>query len=177
MPFIKRRYGRGQMKFRNSGQRIKNQVNQDQSAIANAFIDHEIVVGVKGQAATKILGNEVPVGAFVKMIAISVNMSVSAGTTGGTLSWYVGIRRSGQGVNSLPDTDWTVIGLADTRNQVFHSAMAIVGSEDASAYARTIYVKIPRIYQRIRAGDVIFIRSKNDQAHLLSTGARYYYHE
>jgi len=157
---------------------VKNQRSEKQSVTPTANIIFEAVVAVEVGAGTKILGNEVPVGSKVYSMDVSVNfISLDAATTG-NFEWYVGKLRNGQSVVDItPSPDWTNIGLSDGRNQVIKSFMALYGTEDAGAIRYNMHIKIPKIYQRVRAGDKIVIVTVSSSGGDLAVGTRYKYYQ
>ena len=97
--------------------------------------------------------SQVPVGAKIRSIVCNLNFIVPSGSGTSNVDFYIMLRRSGQGNAGIPDADWSSIGLSDVRNQIFHTDMAISGTEDAGAVIRRFRLKIPKGFQRLRDGD------------------------
>ena len=96
---------------------------------------------------------EVPVGARIRGITCNLNWIVPSGSGTSTVEFYIIQLRAGQGTGNIPNADWTDIGLSTVRNQIFHTDMGITGTEDAGAFRRSFYLKIPKKFQRVREGD------------------------
>ncbi len=156
---------------------VKNQMAQKQSITANALVLHFIQTSVEVGQPTKITGVEVPVGAKVHSVDVSVNFISGTASSTGNFDWCLMKIREGQDVAGLiTNPDWTNIGLANGRNQVIKSYMGIFATEDAGAMRYNVHIKIPRIMQRVRAGDQLVIAVIATSAGDLSTGARYKYY-
>jgi len=88
---------------------------------------------------------EVPVGSIIKFIEI--HWSVSQQSNNDAYAWYyIGQFRAGQ----VPINPRTVGG-SDVRNQIFHQGLFMVGNDQNSN--RTYRFKVPKRFQRVRAGD------------------------
>ncbi len=175
MPF---RQSRRRMSRKPIIQSVKNQFNVAQTLVmaTTSFLD--FAVGVEQGAPTKVQGNEVPTGAMIFGMAISVNAIVPAGSGNTRFSWYLCKIRQGQAGSDFPSPVWADIGLSEVRNQIFHSEMVQLGSEDAGPYRFNRRVKIPRIYERMRAGDRLVIAvTANSAAVEIDIGARYKYYQ
>ncbi len=173
MVYRRRRMARRSRSF---SKKVKNQISFPQTIVGNTLIQLEIATAVTGSADTKVLGNEVPVGAFVKMVAVYVNVQSIDGTSAGSFDYYIATQRSGQGA-AFPDTQFSAIGLSPVRNQIYHSDMNEIGSEDSAPLRQKFFVKVPKIYQRIRDGDKLIFVMKGAQAMETNIGFRYYYSE
>ena len=174
MPFRRRRRMRMRM---NPIQSVKNQKATKQSIIAATNIIDILANTVAVGEPTKVFGNEVPTGATIYSIDVSVNFVSGSSTTTGTFDWCLIKTRTGQNASSvIPTPDWSDIGLADGRNQVIKSYMAVFGTEDAGSIRYNVHIKIPKIYQRCRAGDTLVLLMRSSDAGTLADGARYKYY-
>ncbi len=159
-------------------QSVKNQFAVAQSIVVATKIVLDYATGVNVGEATKVLGNEVPTGAKIFNIALSVNFVTLTGTETATFQWYIAKIRAGQSNAELPSPQWSDIGLSELRNQIFHSEMAQVGTEDAGPYKFNRIIKIPRIYQRMRTGDRLAVIVQADGVGgSIDIGARYKYYQ
>ncbi len=172
------RRGRRRPRMRmNPIQSVKNQLATKQSLLGNTLEQIFIAQSVDVGAATKITGREVPTGASIYSIDVSVNFISSTGGQTGTFDWVLMKTREGQGVVSLiTSPDWSDIGLANGRNQVIKSFMTIFATEDGGSVKYNLHIKIPKIYQRMRAGDNFVIALESSDAGTLAVGARYKYY-
>ncbi len=173
-----RRSGSRRMRRRmNPIQSVKNQLATKQSLLGATLEQIFIAQTVDVGSPTKVTGREVPTGASIYSIDVSVNFVSSTGGITGNFDWVLIKTREGQGVVSLiTSPDWTDIGLANGRNQVIKSYMTIYGTEDAGSVKYNLHIKIPRIYQRMRAGDNFVIALEASDAGSLAVGARYKYY-
>ncbi len=144
------------------------------SVLANTTIQTIFAQSVNGQANTKLVGNEVPVGAIVQAMDVYVNAVSATGGTTGSFVYYMAIVRSGQ-ASAFPQANFTAIGLSKVRNQIFKSEMIMIGSEDGTILRAKFRQKIPKVYQRIRDGDQLVILYEASLAVEVSIGVRYYY--
>ncbi len=156
--------------------KVKNQFAEETSAIASTNIDTFITSAVEQGAATKTTGIECPVGAHIRSIFVSVSLGSSAGGASLVGAWYLTIFRHGQTGTDFPAPQWTAIGLSSIRNQIWHSEMFVIGTNDAPTYRFNRQIRIPKWAQRVRAGDFMAIRTNCDNAYLRSIGVRYYYY-
>ena len=157
---------------------VKNQRSEKQSVTPTANITFDALVAVDVGAPTKILGNEVPVGAMVYSMDVSVNFISSGASVTGNFEWYIGKIRNGQAITDItPSPDWSNIGLSDGRNQIIKSYMTIVPTDDAGIARYNLHIRIPKIYQRVRAGDKIVIVSVSSDGGDLAVGVRYKYYQ
>jgi len=161
MPFNRMRRGRNQQRFRGGMspiQSVKNSHQQDATTVAGTKNTVNASVTVEQGVATKVTGQEVPTGCKIFSVEVWVNMNSASGAQDGTIDWYMAKLRAGQSLSTdFPDTDLTSTGLSSVRNQIFHQEISNYGSQDAGPYHFHRRIKIPRIYQRQRAGDAIFI--------------------
>ena len=154
---------------------VKNQLSVAQSIQVGAQVVVPAVQVVAVGAPTKILGTEVPVGARVYGIFTTVDIIIPSGSGNTIFEWNMQIIRNGQ---VAVDTNWSTIGLSMQRNQVFHTEQALVGTEDSGPYKFHRYIKIPKIYQRMREGDEIVVNHKSSTTIASSlVGYRYKYYQ
>ncbi len=137
---------------------IKNQLATSLTTVTAAQNQFNAVEAVEIGAGTKILGTETPVGAKVFRIFVSINAITDSGAGNTRIEWNLQMVRSGQ---VAVDTNWSTIGLSSQRNQIIHSEIAQVGTEDAGPYRFNRSIKIPRVYNRIRDGDRILVNFKS----------------
>ena len=120
---------------------------------------------------------DVPVGARITTMAISIGFTNATANAGSTYSWMLVKYRSGQTVsNCFAVTDasqWSNIGVSACRNQVIKSFTGVTGTEDAKALDYVIQVKIPKIYQRMRDGDNWVLTWNSSEAGTINIGTRY----
>ncbi len=157
-------------------QKIKNQYNEDASILANTTVEVIFATAVNGQANTKLIGTEVPVGAKVQSMDVYVNAISQTGGTVGSYVYYMAKVKTGQGA-SFPIPSFSGIGLSKVRNQIFKSEMTLIGTEDAGPLRTKFRQKIPKSMQRIADGDKISLFFICDTAIVSSVGVRYYYKE
>jgi len=158
-------------------QSVKNQHSQKQSILANTNVQHFVGNAVEVGVPTKVVGTEIPVGANVYSIDLSVNFVSGSAAVTGNIDWCFVKLRQGQVFTTVIGTpDWTEIGLAPGRNQVIKSYMGIFATEDAGAKQWNVHIKIPKTYQRTRSGDLFILVVNASQEGSLSTGARYKYY-
>ncbi len=157
-------------------QSVKNQHGFDLSLMAASNQILDFAQGVEtGEPRT--LGTEVPVGAKISRIFVSLNFVSATGGDTSSFKWYLAKSRSGQsGATDFPTADWSDIGLSQVRNQIFYSVTSQVGTEDAGPYKFGRWLKIPKIYQRMRAGDAFFVKVSNSAAGALISGFLYKYY-
>ncbi len=173
---------RGRRNFRRNSQKqviqsVKNSHEFKSSTIAGASIDTSLADAVEVGEPTKITGKEVPVGAKVFSIELWINTSSQSGGEDGTIDWYIAKARDGQLLGSFPEPDFSTTGLSSKRNQIFHQEAQQFGSQDAGPYKFHRRIKIPRIYQRMRSGDFIFIKSNASIVTSLQIAALYKYYQ
>ncbi len=156
--------------------KVKNQFAEETSAIASTNIDTFITSAVEVGGATKTTGIECPVGASIRSVHVVVQMSSTAGGVGLVGAWYMTIFRHGQTGVDFPAPQWTAIGLSTIRNQIWHSEMFVVGSNDSNGYRFQKQILVPKWCQRVRAGDFMAIRTNCSSDYLRSVGVRYYYY-
>ncbi len=166
------------MRRMNPIQSVKNQFQTDQTILGSTLIQDFVATATEQGVATKITGKEVPVGATVASIFVSVNFVSATGGQTGDFQWCLMKLRSGQSVaTTITSPNWSNIGLSDARNQVIKSFMTIFGTEDAGSVKYNLQIRIPKIYQRMRAGDSFVLAMQASDAGSLSTGARYKYYQ
>ena len=170
---------RGRMRMRmNPIQSVKNQHSTKQTILANTNIQDFVMDATEQGVPTKVVGIEVPVGAIIYSMDISVNFVVDGGGSTGTLDWMFIKLRDGQVASTIiPTPDWSDIGLSSGRNQVIKSYMCVYGTEDGGAKTWNVHIKIPKVYQRTRSGDRFVIVVNSNAAGTLATGARYKYYQ
>ncbi len=137
----------------------------------NVFLFSGIAPGAEISPTTVAAGNK------VYGVNVSVNFTTNTGTEGSTYSWMLVYFRQGQNLSSnfpgSESSNWSTIGLNNTRNQVIKSFMGVVGTEDGGLLRQNIRIKLPKMYQRIREGDTLNLVFNAAEAGTLSTGFRY----
>ena len=171
------RRGRRRRRMSPITQSVKNQGDTQQTILANANVLQTIAFGVDVGAPTKIIGNEVPTGAKVFSVDVVVNHIAGGGNDTGTLFWALCKLRKGQDYDTdFVSPDWTSIGLSDVRNQYIETHMDIYGTDDAGPIRYKRHIKIPKIYQRMRAGDSLILVVRSTSAADIANGFRYKYY-
>ncbi len=173
---------RGKRNFRrtrtmgNIVQSVKNCFEVKITAAAGAIQNNAVAKAVEVGVATKVTGIEVPVGAKVFSIEVWQGFVGQTGTVTAVVEWFIGKAREGQTFSSFPDPDFTAVGLSGRRNQIWHQEQSLTGTENASPYKFHRRIKVPKIYQRMRADDNIFISFKSDiiGQYLLGVIYKYY---
>ena len=90
---------------------VKNQKATKQSIMANVNVIDILASAVEVGTATKVFGNEVPVGAKIFSIDVSVNFISSSGSITGNFDWCLVKTRTGQTATSIiTSPDWSDIG-------------------------------------------------------------------
>jgi len=159
-------------------QSVKNQTNTAITPTPNSLQVIEFAQAVDVGAATKVFGNEVPTGAMVYSVDVYVNAIVPSGSGNTSFGYYICKTRGGQIIGTdFPAPNFSDIGQSDVRNQIFHSDMVLLGTEDAGPLRRKLHVKIPKIYQRMRAGDKLNFVSQAVLALSTDIGFRYKYYQ
>ena len=146
----RRRGGMG--KFTTS---TKNMFSVSESNPMNIQSSLDMVEGVAPNKE-RVTPNEVPAGAHVFGIDVYVNAIVPSGSGHTNFNYIVQIQRTAQG--PITNLDFSSLGLSNLRNQIIHSDMVQLGTEDAGPLRRKLRIKIPRIWRRIRQGDVISLQ-------------------
>ncbi len=154
----------------------KHQRNEDTTyaggGITNQMNVYEgVEPGAQGTPAN------VPAGNKVYSVNISLNFIVPSGSGTDTPSWFLAHLRQGQTISilfpGLSATQWTNIGLSKARNQVLKSYMSLIGTEDSGPIRYNVHIKIPKMYQRVREGDILAIVFSAQTVGPLSIGVRY----
>ncbi len=141
--------------------------------------NYVVAVGVQRDAVGADRKN-VPVGANISNVHVSVNFGSGSTSATGDATWMFTCLRDGQTVGGVfagtNASDWTNIGLSDSRNQCIKSFIGNFGTENGNTYRASGNVKIPKIYQRIRQGDVWTVTWNSGLAGSLVIGTRYKYY-
>ncbi len=132
---------------------LKNQHGRQQTTVPGTKNFISVMTAIAPGEA-RVLGSQVPAGAHVYSIACDLNWIHGSATGDGSLNWYFIFMRSGQEVADAPSADWSDIGLSNLRNQIIYSELNSIGTEDAGPIKRRVRIKVPKLYQRIREGDV-----------------------
>ncbi len=157
-------------------QSVKNSFQQVTSQIAGKD-GIQIAAAVEVGAATKVTGIEVPVGAKIFGIEIWVQFVSGTGGDAGTFNWYLVKQRENQPFAQMPTPDFTDQGLSNFRNQIIHSDLAVIGTEDAGPYKFHRRIKINKLFQRMRPGDSFTIGVNPSIAGTLAIGVFYKYYQ
>ena len=132
---------------------LKNQHGRKQNTVPGTKNFISVMTAIPpGEART--LGSQVPAGAHVYSVACDLNWIHGSGSGAGSLDWYFIFMRAGQEIADAPTADWSDIGLSNLRNQIIYSELNEIGTEDAGAVKRRVRIKVPKLYQRVREGDV-----------------------
>ncbi len=116
------------------------------SRAAATNINHQLVVGVDDYTGPTGTNAAVPTGAKIMSILVMASFTNLVGISS-LLHLNVQLRRSGIGIVTPG-----VIGGVPERNTVIFTAMKFLGKDQNSNFMWRL--KIPRIYQRIREGDI-----------------------
>jgi len=133
----------------------KNMGQQAISTPMNTQGNFVLVRGMKPQEE-RLQNADVPAGAHVFGIDVYVNSIVPSGS--GHTNYNIAIQCLRSGQLAIDPIDFATIGLSSQRNQVLHTDMTQLGTEDAGPLKRKIRIKIPKIYRRIREGDIISLQ-------------------
>ncbi len=142
-------------------------------AVANQ--EYDLYTGVTPGAAAGV--SIVPAGNKVYSVNITVNFihTNQMGTT--RLNWMLVHLRTDQTVAGLfAGTDapnWSNIGLSNGRNQVIKSYVTTAGTEDAGPKQWNVHIKIPKMWHRIREGDVLKVVFSATDTGTLIIGSRF----
>ncbi len=122
----------------------------------------------------------VPVGANISSVHVTVNFGNTSAAATGDGNWMLTCLRAGQDIQdefaATNAADWTNIGLSNARNQVIKSFLVNFGTENGSTYRYSQQIKIPKVYQRIRQGDVWTVTWTSGLGGQLLIGTRYKYY-
>lgn len=101
----------------------------------------------------------IPTGSQVYRIRVVINARGAGGSASGDIQWYLAKLRSGQTAASFPAPN--ALGGSAVRNQVFHNQHSMYATEDGHPYHFDRWLKIPKIYHRVRDGDQFFVKVNN----------------
>lgn len=179
MSFRGRRRGRARMVLTpiQSFKQQRQEVITYAGTVANN--NYIVVVGVARDALSGDRKN-VPVGAKIMSIAVTVNFGSTSAAATGDGNWMLTCLRAGQDVQdefaATNAADWSNIGLSNARNQVIKSFLVNFSTENGATYRHSSQIKIPKMYQRIRQGDVWTITWNSGLGGQLAIGTRYKYY-
>ncbi len=109
-------------------------------------ITHSLVIGVDNYTGPSANNNEVPTGAKVMSLLLLLCFgSIASPAT--TLHFTLQLLRSGQGIVTPG-----AVGGNPQRNQVLYTEMLFVTADQS--LNQVVRIKIPKMFQRIREGDV-----------------------
>ena len=151
---------------------LKHQHALKQTAIIGLKANFNVVTSIPPGAA-RVTGDQVPAGNHVFSVDLYLNFVNESASTAGNVDWYYIILRSGQTLTEAPQADFSAIGLSTMRNQILWSEALQIGTEDGQLVRRFKHIKIPKMYRRIREGDVHMIVYANDNALNQSFAARF----
>ncbi len=175
MPFRQKFRGRMRPRMVSPIVSFKHQRNETVSYLgSNANNIYTIYTGV--QSGTGSGPQTVPVGEKVYSVDVSVNFIPATASAGSDYSWMLVHYRSDQDQNvlfSTPHSSWSSIGLSNARNQVVKSFMGVTGSEDSTSARYNIHIRIPKMWHRMREGDLLLLTFNAAEAGILSIGTRY----
>jgi len=145
-----RRFQRTRMRFTQS---LKVQHGRSQSDVPNSKNTFALLRTV-GVGEARVTGDQVQPGSHIFRMNVYINALVPSGSGNTNFDYYIVFRRSGQTSANLPEADFSSIGLSTLRNQIIFSDLNQIGTEDAGPMKRKISIKVPKMYQRIREGDL-----------------------
>ncbi len=135
------------------------------SRAAATNISHTVLVGVDNYTGPSAANNEVPTGAKVMSILI---MACFTNLVSVSALLHLNFQCVRAGITGVTPG---VIGGTPQRNTVVFTQMKFLGQNQNSNFMWLI--KIPRIYQRIREGDVFNLTYRNDAVFASATQAIY----
>ncbi len=138
----------------------KHQKVTDTSYVGtSANTTHRLYTG--GSPGSEATPDSVPAGNKVYSVNVVVSFIHGSGTGDTNIDWMLTKLRADQNVSTLfaspGGANWSTLGLSQGRNQVIKSYMGQAGTEDAGPKTWNVHIKIPKIYQRVREGDVLDI--------------------
>ncbi len=155
---------------------FKHQRNEDTSYLG-AGANNQFNVWLGGAPGEQVTPLTVPAGRKVYSINVSLNFIHPSGSGTDVISWMLVHLRDGQLISTCfaatGASEWTNIGLSNCRNQVVKSFMALLGTEDSGPCSYNVHIKIPKIFQRVREGDIMAIVFNAVEPGPLSIGIRY----
>ena len=139
-------------------------------------VNNIFTINVGSSQAVPISPNTTPLGQkqySVDLTVTFVNGSANAATD---YSWMLVHLRADQTIAGLfpgISSNWTQIGLSDGKNQVIHSEMGTLTTEDGSPYTFKKHIKLPKQWHRMRVGDQLVVVWNSDQGGTINQGARF----
>jgi len=116
------------------------------SRAAATLITHTFVNGVDNYVGPTANNFEVPTGAKVMGFLVIANFTNLVGVSA-SLHFHIQCARTG-----IPSVTPGAVGGDPNRNTIIHTRMVFLGKDQNSNWM--FYVKVPRIFQRIREGDI-----------------------
>ncbi len=123
---------------------------------AGGVTDNTEIVTVDDTTDVGALNTNCHTGSKIYRIRVNITARGAAGSDSGDLSWYLAKARDGQASGTFPSPN--AIGGDMKRNQIFITEFDTFSSQDAPGYKYDRWIKIPKIYQRMRTGDIFLIK-------------------
>ncbi len=140
---------------------VKNVINSQGALVAATPSTTDLVIGVR-TLATSINPVQVPVGAVVNGIYLSVYILGESGASSGVVNWFIWKNPS----NGLTPPDPTNTGVSDQRRFILHEEKGIFATQDGTPMVFKGVIRIPPRMRRIGDQDRIqvVIQTENDTA-------------
>lgn len=154
-----RRFARRRMSMpRQVIQSYKKVLNIAPATIAAGSNNNIFVTGVDSVAAGQAspIDSGVPTGSIIKFIEIQI---ACGQIVGGSVFIHYSLQLLRSGQSSVPSN---VVGGSNRRNQVLHQNFYQLGINQN--FNRTLKMKIPRMFQRIREGDLWLLEMTNSNS-------------
>ncbi len=157
-------YRRGRRRMRRMAPIIQSfrQIFDKGITLAGSVVDNTGICITDDTTEIGALNTNVPTGSKVFRIRVTLIAQGASGSDSGNFQWYLAKSRDGQLFTSYPAPN--AMGNDKLRNQIFHSEFGAFGTQDGMYYKFDRWIKIPKIYQRMRAGDSFFIKTNSTSA-------------
>ncbi len=147
------------------------------TSYAGLSANHQYNLYTGSAPGSAVTTDTVPAGNKVYSVNVSVNFTLESGSATASLSWMLVHLRADQALNTLfagtDSSNWTVIGLSNGRNQVVKSYQSLIGTEDAGPRQWNLHIPIPKMWHRVREGDILLISFNSDSGGSLLLGSRF----
>ncbi len=142
------------------------------SLIGGAIDDTTLATGSDSQDVGSV-NTVVRTGTKIYRIRVVINCRGASSAVSGDIGWYLAKVRNAQAFGSFPSP--VAMGGDPLRNQIFHSQYDSYGTEDGYRYKFDRWIKIPKIYQRMRSGDFFIVKLLNQSSDALNYTIHYDY--
>ncbi len=137
--------------YRNVGKSDKHEVTWSNLA-ENASAQKAITLSTCVNVGDKDASTEVAVGSHIKSIYIETNLSAQVTAEPKTMQWLIQVIMPGMTAQN------SNLYYQDVRSYVIKRGMEMLPDAVATVFKRIFVVRIPRIYQRQKKGQVIQLR-------------------